>query len=117
MEAFQHLRRVLERVNAVASTFLLSEIRFKDEVSVASSEPSLKATSGLPDDEDSNPLIQIWNFEPEKGMWSSAVQWIVGVLVSPDLPFIGPRNYQSTKTSSRSICSTTTASTQPPKRL
>jgi ribosome assembly protein 1 len=67
MEAFQHLRRVLERVNAVASTFLLSEIRFKDEVSVASSEPSLKATSGLPDDEDSNPLIQIWNFEPEKG--------------------------------------------------
>ncbi len=57
MEAFQHLRRVLERVNAVASTLLLSEIRFKDD--------SQTEQKGV--DEDDNPLIQIWNFEPEKG--------------------------------------------------
>lgn len=61
-EAFQHLRRVLERVNAVASTLLLSEIRFKEDTT--STIPTDSATAA---DEDSNPLVQTWNFEPEKG--------------------------------------------------
>jgi hypothetical protein len=63
LEAFQHLRRVLERVNAVASTLLLSEIRFNEE-----STPGGETKQDLsPEDEENNPLIQIWNFEPEKG--------------------------------------------------
>lgn len=85
LEAFQHIRRVLERVNAVASTLLLSEIRFKDENTKPSSSSSSSATTTnqnddnnnnnndneskaiVDDDEDNNPLVQIWNFEPEKG--------------------------------------------------
>lgn len=64
LEAFQHLRRVLERVNAVASTLLLSEIRFNEETVSASGEGKQETSQ---EDEDSNPLIQIWSFEPEKG--------------------------------------------------
>lgn len=66
LEAFQHLRRVLERVNAVASTLLLSEIRFNEETLSSTAQGEAKQETSQ-DDEDNNPLIQIWSFEPEKG--------------------------------------------------
>ena len=72
LEAFHHLRRIIERVNALASTLLNSELRARDEL-----DPKKSCADGMED-----PLIDIWNFAPEKGncVFASAIDgWGFGI--------------------------------------
>lgn len=67
-EAFQHLRRLLEQVNALAYTLLKSEIlkreNMNDELTGSTStSDSLAVGKEVEDD----PLFEQWNFEPDKG--------------------------------------------------
>lgn len=72
MEAFHHLRRIIERVNALASTLLNSELRARDELNNTVSQ----------EENEEDPLIEIWNFAPEKGnvVFASAIDgWGFGI--------------------------------------
>jgi ribosome assembly protein 1 len=67
VEAFQHLRRLVENVNALAFTLLNSEILKRNEAAEALGiAPSVPKSSVDEDDED-DPLVVEWTFSPEKG--------------------------------------------------
>jgi ribosome assembly protein 1 len=74
-EAFQHLKRLLEQVNALAYTLLKSEMlrrsEIQDEVALkngtsinTSSSNTINANG---EDIEDDPLFTDWNFEPDKG--------------------------------------------------
>lgn len=65
-EAFSHLRRIVENVNALAFSLLTSEFRLIAELQGL--YPNIEI------DED-NPFVQDWNFSPEKGnvIFASAI--------------------------------------------
>lgn len=72
-EAFHHLKRVLEQVNALAYTLLKSELIKRNEaLNIDTSETEIEE----------DPLFQHWNFEPDKGnvIFCSALDcWGFGV--------------------------------------
>lgn len=73
-EAFNHLRRLIERVNALASTLLNSELRARDEDELAAPVGDSAA--------EEDPLVEIWDFAPEKGnvVFASAIDgWGFGI--------------------------------------
>ena len=93
IEAFHHLRRVIENVNALAYGLVLSEIRAQDSSKTVNAgskidtqdsrvlqEPTPGANEpetavGQSKNEDDNPLFQQWSFAPEKGniIFASAI--------------------------------------------
>ena len=73
-EAFQHLKRLLEQVNALAYTLLKSEVLKRENISEElaaklnkTNNTGLNASHGLDEEIEDDPLFQEWNFEPEKG--------------------------------------------------
>jgi ribosome assembly protein 1 len=64
-EAFHHLKRLLEQVNALAYTLLKSEILKRNEA--LSVQPAGDANKSLDAEMEDDPLFQQWNFEPDKG--------------------------------------------------
>ena len=76
-EAFTHLRRIVENVNALAFTLLTSELRLRTErqaaaTAAASSSSAMdEATSSVGDStvaaDADDPLMEEWTFSPEKG--------------------------------------------------
>jgi ribosome assembly protein 1 len=64
-EAFHHLKRLLEQVNALAYTLLKSEILKRNEA--LSVQPAGDANKSLDAEIEDDPLFQQWNFEPDKG--------------------------------------------------
>lgn len=66
-EAFSHLRRIVENVNALAFSLLTSELRLIAELE--GRDPSVEL------DEDTDPFVKQWNFSPEKGnvIFASAI--------------------------------------------
>jgi ribosome assembly protein 1 len=72
-EAFHHLKRVLEQVNALAFTLLKSELLKRNEaLNIDASETEIE----------DDPLFHDWNFEPDKGnvIFCSALDcWGFGV--------------------------------------
>lgn len=63
VEAFRHLRRVLENANALASTLVASEIiRIREDEHDGNRGEGLEAV-----DQEEERLTKIWNFAPEKG--------------------------------------------------
>jgi translation elongation factor EF-G len=75
VEAFHHLRRLIERVNALASTLLNSELMARDELNANNN-------NNTRNDDEEDPLIEIWNFAPEKGnvVFASAIDgWGFGI--------------------------------------
>lgn len=72
-EAFHHLKRVLEQVNALAYTLLKSELLRRNEaLGIDASEMEIE----------DDPLFEQWNFEPDKGnvIFCSALDcWGFGV--------------------------------------
>lgn len=72
LEAFHHLRRIVENVNALSASLLNSELRKMTEDNYYDNKF----------DED-NPLVQDWNFQPEKGnvIFASALDcWGFGLI-------------------------------------
>lgn len=73
VEAFYHLRRIIENVNALAFSLFTSEMRLLNEISQGAIDVEF--------DED-NPLLQEWSFSPEKGniIFASALDcWGFGI--------------------------------------
>lgn len=73
-EAFQHLKRLLEQVNALAYTLLKSEVLKRENISeelaaklMNNTTTGPNASHGLGEEIEDDPLFQQWNFEPEKG--------------------------------------------------
>lgn len=76
MEAFSHLRRIIENVNALANTLVRSEL-------LKELEETKQATTSLDLDDDDHPLIVEWTFSPEKGnvQFASALDgWGFGLM-------------------------------------
>lgn len=76
-EAFQHLRRLIEHVNALAHTLVRSELMKELE------EAKQEVSSINLDDVDDHPLIIEWTFSPEKGniQFASALDgWGFGLM-------------------------------------
>lgn len=73
VEAFQHLRRLVENVNALAFTLLNSELLKRNEILEAAKKqnPTSSSSEGLDAgptaEEEDDPLIVEWTFAPEKG--------------------------------------------------
>lgn len=69
-EAFYHLRRVIENVNALAFTLLNSEIMKRNEAATALVETQLQATDATSKDNtelEEDPMMAQWTFAPERG--------------------------------------------------
>lgn len=68
VEAFHHLKRIVENVNALAYSLVISELRIEKEGDV-----NTKGNSGEVDLD--HPLLQKWTFAPEEGnvVFSSAL--------------------------------------------
>jgi len=79
-EAFTHLRRIVENVNALAFTLLTSELRLRTERQASAAASSSSAGTGSATDADADaavpstdandaddPLMGEWTFSPEKG--------------------------------------------------
>jgi ribosome assembly protein 1 len=76
VEAFYHLRRLLEKANALAFTLVNSEIRLFEETKLK------KSNSQFIEELDSNKLLEDWTLAPEKGnvLFSSALDcWGFGI--------------------------------------
>ncbi len=87
VEAFQHLRRLVENVNALAFTLLNSEIlKRTQEMEAAQGISSSSATPAAVvggEDEEDDPLAVEWTFSPEKGnvVFAGALDcWGFGIL-------------------------------------
>lgn len=67
-EAFQHLRRLLEQVNALAYTLLKSEVLKRENLNdeLTASHTAKDGPTVAKEVED-DPLFEQWNFEPDKG--------------------------------------------------
>ena len=79
-EAFRHLRRIVENVNALAFTLLNSELMLREELNGESANDSSTAAVNAADSED--PLVEEWTFSPEKGnvIFASALDcWGFGI--------------------------------------
>ena len=81
-EAFHHIRRIVENVNALAFTLLNSELRLREELSSLNRDNVMgdKDRNNEPDMND--PLLQQWTFSPEKGniVFASAIDcWGFGI--------------------------------------
>jgi ribosome assembly protein 1 len=83
LEAFNHLRRIIENVNALAFTLVNSE--FMAQELLKSHNAGLTGTNNTaaPEIDDDHPLIQEWTFSPEKGnvQFASALDcWSFGLM-------------------------------------
>lgn len=76
VEAFQHLRRLVENVNALAFTLLNSELLKRNEMLEATKQQNLSAqvsegkeaaAAAATEEEEDDPLVVEWTFAPEKG--------------------------------------------------
>ena len=79
VEAFGHLRRIVENVNAVAATLLNAELT---KLEYETGEVNTSRHGGGADD-DENPLVEQWSFQPERGnvVFASALDcWGFGLM-------------------------------------
>lgn len=76
LEAFNHLRRIIENVNALAFTLVNSEFMAQEQL-------QSNGTNTAPEIDDEHPLVQEWKFSPEKGnvQFASALDcWSFGLM-------------------------------------
>lgn len=80
LEAFRHLKRIVENVNALAYSLVVAELRAIAEQN-ASTEPSSASKQGDVDFDD--PLFEEWSFAPERAnvVFASAIDcWGFGLI-------------------------------------
>lgn len=78
MEAFHHLRRIIENVNALAFTLVNSEFMKLNTTAISAASAATDTTI-----EEDHPLVQEWTFSPEKGnvQFASALDcWSFGLM-------------------------------------